>query len=48
MNFFEFLDKLKQNYNSIILYCLLDRIPIIVFGGDTAAFIDDRIVSLWG
>ncbi|MFW9824546.1 MAG: hypothetical protein ACFFE4_16500 [Candidatus Thorarchaeota archaeon] len=34
MNFFKFLDKFKKHYISIVLYCLLDRIPIIVFGDD--------------
>ncbi|MFX0080117.1 MAG: hypothetical protein ACFE94_00015 [Candidatus Hodarchaeota archaeon] len=35
MNFFKILDKFKRHYISLILYCLLDRIPIIVFGNDS-------------
>ncbi|MFX1522643.1 MAG: hypothetical protein ACFFCC_03955 [Promethearchaeota archaeon] len=34
MNFFKILDKFKKHYLSLILYCLLDRIPVIVFGDD--------------
>ena len=34
MNFFKILDKFKRHYISLILYCLLDRIPIIVMGDD--------------
>ncbi|MFW9896874.1 MAG: hypothetical protein ACFFD7_13800 [Candidatus Thorarchaeota archaeon] len=34
MNFFKILDKFKKQYLSLILYCLLDRIPVIVFGDD--------------
>ena len=45
MNFFDFLDRLKRNNNSIILYCLLDRIPIIVFGEDSNE-IDDFLIEL--
>ncbi len=45
MNFFTFLDKLKRNYNSIILYCLLDRIPIIVLGEDSDK-IDNFLIEL--
>jgi len=45
MNFFTFLDKLKRNYNSIILYCLLDRIPIIVLGEDSDK-IDNLLIEL--
>jgi len=32
VNFFKILDKLKIKNSSLILYCLLDRIPIVVFG----------------
>ena len=32
MNFFNILDRFKRHYISLILYCLLDRIPIIVIG----------------
>ena len=35
MNFFKILDKFKKHYSSLILYCLLDRIPIIVLGDDS-------------
>jgi hypothetical protein len=35
MNFFKILDKFKRHYISLILYCLLDRIPIIVMGDDS-------------
>ncbi|MFX1490259.1 MAG: hypothetical protein ACFFBI_14000 [Promethearchaeota archaeon] len=45
MNFFTFLDKLKRNYNSLILYCLLDRIPIIVLGEDSDK-IDNFLIEL--
>lgn len=45
MNFFEFLDKLKKNYNSLILYCLLDRIPIIVLGEDSEQ-VDQLLIDL--
>lgn len=45
MNFFEFLDKLKKNYNSLILYCLLDRIPIIVLGEDSEQ-VDQFLIDL--
>ncbi len=45
MNFFEFLDKLKRNNNSVILYCLLNRIPIIVLGEDSDK-IDDFLIEL--
>lgn len=40
MNFFKILEKLKRADASIIIYCLLDRIPIIVLGEDS-----DRIDS---
>ncbi|MFX1315146.1 MAG: hypothetical protein ACFE9T_04735 [Promethearchaeota archaeon] len=45
MNFFEFLDKLKKNYNSVILYCLLDRIPIIVLSKDSVK-VDQFLIEL--
>ena len=45
MNFFEFLDRLKRNNNSIILYSLLNRIPIIVLGDDPDK-IDDFLIEL--
>ena len=34
MNFFKFLEKLKLQDSSLILYCLLDRIPVIVYGDE--------------
>ncbi|MFX1575371.1 MAG: hypothetical protein ACFFB0_21765 [Promethearchaeota archaeon] len=45
MKFFEILDKFKRNYSSLILYCLLDRIPIIVFGDDSDK-IDNLLIDL--
>ena len=45
MNFFKFLDKLKRNYNSLILYCLLDRIPVVVLGEDSDK-IDNFLIEL--
>ncbi|MFX0060194.1 MAG: hypothetical protein ACFE85_14455 [Candidatus Hodarchaeota archaeon] len=35
MNFFEALEKLKRTEASLIVFSLLDRIPIIVFGNDS-------------
>ncbi len=45
MDFFKFLDNLKRSYNSLILYCLLDRIPIIVLG-DNQEKIDNFLIEL--
>ena len=45
MNFFKLLDKLKRKSTSLILYSLLDRIPIIVFG-ENSNKIDDFLVIL--
>jgi len=45
MNFFKILDKFKKNSISLILYCLLDRIPIIVFG-DNSDEINDFLMEL--
>lgn len=45
MNFFKFLDKLKRSYNSVILYCLLERVPIIVLGDDSED-IDNFLIEL--
>jgi len=45
MKFFEILDKFKRNYSSLILYCLLDRIPIIVYGDDSDK-IDNFLIDL--
>ncbi len=45
MKFFEIFDKFKRNYSSLILYCLLDRIPIIVYGDDSDK-IDNFLIDL--
>jgi len=45
MNFFKFLDKLKRSYNSVILYCLLERVPVIVLGDDLEK-IDNFLIEL--
>ena len=45
MNFFKIIDKLKRKHTSLILYCLLDRIPIIVFG-DQSDEVDSFIMEL--
>jgi len=45
MMFFEILDKLKRKSASLIIYCLLNRIPIIVFG-DNSDEIDDFLMEL--
>ena len=45
MNFFKLLDKLKRKDSSLILYCLLDRIPIIIFG-DNLNKIEDFLMEL--
>jgi hypothetical protein len=45
MNFFKLLDKLKRKEGSIILYCLLNRIPIFVFGGDSSK-VNDLLIEL--
>ena len=45
MNFFQILDKIKKKHRAFILYCLLDRIPIIVFGDDQET-IDDFLIEL--
>ncbi|MFX1395320.1 MAG: hypothetical protein ACFFAH_17410, partial [Promethearchaeota archaeon] len=45
MMFFEILDKLKRKKASLIIYCLLDRIPIIVFG-DNSEKVDQFLVEL--
>ena len=45
MNFFNFLDKLKRSSNSLILYCLLDRVPIIVLGDDSEK-VDNFLIEL--
>ena len=45
MNFFKIIDKLKRKHTSLLLYCLLDRIPIIVFG-DKSDEVDNLIMEL--
>lgn len=45
MNFFKLLDKLKRKQASLLLYCLLNRIPIVVFGEDSN-LIDDLLLEL--
>lgn len=45
MNFFKLLDQLKRKDSSLILYCLLDRIPIIIFG-DNLNKIDEFLMEL--
>jgi len=45
MNFFKILDKFKQQHISLILYCLLDRIPIIVLG-DNSDDINNLLMEL--
>ncbi|GAG87466.1 unnamed protein product, partial [marine sediment metagenome] len=36
MNFFKLLEVLKGPDAALILYALLDRVPIIVYGNDAA------------
>ncbi|TFF88127.1 MAG: hypothetical protein EU550_01880 [Promethearchaeota archaeon] len=45
MNFLKILDELKKKYTSLILYCLLDRVPIVVKGDDPFD-IDDVLIEL--
>jgi len=45
VNFFEILDNLKRNNNAVILYSLLNRIPIFVFGHNTEK-IDNFLIEL--
>jgi hypothetical protein len=45
MNFFELLEKLKTTDTTLILYTLLNRIPIIVYGNN-AEKIDDFLIDL--
>ncbi|MFX1480159.1 MAG: hypothetical protein ACFFCI_18730 [Promethearchaeota archaeon] len=45
MNFFRILDTFKKDYNPLILYCLLDRIPIIVIG-DNPDEVDNFLIDL--
>ncbi|MFX1489535.1 MAG: hypothetical protein ACFFBI_10325 [Promethearchaeota archaeon] len=45
MNFFKILDTFKKDYGALILYCLLDRIPIIVIG-DNPDEIDNFLIDL--
>jgi hypothetical protein len=45
MNFFKLLNQLKRKDSSLILYCLLDRIPIVIFG-DNLNEIDEFLMEL--
>jgi hypothetical protein len=45
MSFFEFLERLKGQETSLILYSLLNRIPIIVYGSE-AEEVDNFIIDL--
>ena len=45
MIFFELLEKLKTTDTTLILYTLLNRIPIIVYGNN-AEKIDDFLINL--
>jgi len=45
MNFFKFIEKLKRNEVALVFYCLLNRIPIIVFGEDQLK-VDDFLIDL--
>jgi len=45
MSFFEFLERLKVSDISLILYSLLNRIPIIVYG-DGAEDVDNLIIEI--
>jgi hypothetical protein len=45
MNFFKILDTFKKDYSALILYCLLDRIPIIVIG-DNPDEINNFLIDL--
>jgi len=45
MNFFKILEKLKRIEASLIVYCLLDRIPIIILGED-AQRIDTFLIEI--
>ena len=45
MNFFKLLEILKGPDAALILYALLDRVPIIVYGDD-AAKVDDFVIDL--
>ncbi len=45
MNFFKVLDKLKAKKMALIIYCLLDRIPLIVLGNDSN-IIDEFLIEL--
>ena len=45
MIFFELLEKLKTTDTTLILYALLNRIPIIVYGNN-AEKIDDFLIDL--
>jgi hypothetical protein len=46
MDFFILLEKLKRADSSLILYCLLDRVPIIVYG-ENQEEIDNFLIDLY-
>ena len=45
MDFFRFISNLKKSSSSMILYCLLNRLPIIIFG-DESSNVDDFLNEL--
>ncbi len=47
MNIFRSLENIKKKKRALVLYCLLDRIPIIVYGEDPN-YIDELIIELSG
>ena len=45
MNLFKMLDRIKKKQSSLLIYCMLDRIPIIVFGDDEVK-IDNFLINV--
>ena len=45
MDFFKMLENLKTKHTSLVLYCILDRIPIIVFGNNSEK-VDKFLIEL--
>ena len=45
MDFFRFVSNLKKSSSSMILYCLLNRLPIIIFGNDSND-VDEFLIEL--
>lgn len=45
MNFFKLVEKMKMNEMSLIIYSVLDRLPVIVYG-ENAEEIDDFLIDL--